>query len=509
MKKQLFGMILIVVASALGTAMSVSASEIFKLTLTIPAPATPTYPTYICGMDTLATDGLDGNYDSPIPSAPSSQLTVHFINSAVEPWLITDIRSPANAKTWQLDVSNLATGSSFNFNWTLTVGDAAFFNTNHASLLFKRNGLADVTIINAGTPVSTGTINITQNGSYYIVLQTGTNAQPSATADSAVTLKNQAVTIDVLANDTDPNKTDVLIISAADTASAFGGTVAIVNNKILYTPPAVYTGTYPFNDTFTYTVSDQFTGTGGAGTAVGTVTVQVADGAVATRSSAALAVTGSNYTITLNVIHNGTITNLKIDEFLPIADDVDHPWTYKTSSVSLAGVTVVQVANKVTFDFSTIPASPFVMTYQAVVPTTELTNATKTFRGSVYVNNSVTLTSSIPETSAKITSTHPADSNSDWKITQLEYVSYAGPVAAVFKRGINGGQYNWDGTTLTPVTTGSPVRVGYHPADTNQDGKITQLEYVTYAGPVAAVFKRGINGGQYTWNGTTLAPVTN
>jgi uncharacterized protein YbdZ (MbtH family) len=236
--------------------------------------------------------------------------------------------------------------------------------------------------------------------------------------------------------------------------------------------------------------------------------------------------------------------------------------------------------------------------------------------------------------------THPADTNADGRIELFEFLTYAGPVAAVFQNGINDGEYEWDGQFLTPVTaaraaahggysvttvsrdtvvtitrtldsnlyvagrtlsvelditvavdagvvllaveenipagwsivsdsiTGNGVynandnRVswsitspstalltyqivapggaleesyalnglaGYstggealeviiadsillevlkHLADSNLDCRITLFEYLAYAGPVAAVFQQGINGGEYEWDGVDLVPTT-
>ena len=58
-----------------------------------------------------------------------------------------------------------------------------------------------------------------------------------------------AITIDVLANDTDPDG-DALRITGTSTAT--NGTVQIVDNKIVYTPIKDFVG----QDTFTYTITD-------------------------------------------------------------------------------------------------------------------------------------------------------------------------------------------------------------------------------------------------------------
>jgi hypothetical protein len=77
-----------------------------------------------------------------------------------------------------------------------------------------------------------------------------TNAVPVANDDTASTDEDNAVNIDVLANDTDADG-DALTINAFDATSAAGGTVSCAATCD-YTPPADFNGT----DTFTYDVTD-------------------------------------------------------------------------------------------------------------------------------------------------------------------------------------------------------------------------------------------------------------
>ena len=77
------------------------------------------------------------------------------------------------------------------------------------------------------------------------------NAAPVAVDDTASTDTNQEVGIGVLANDTDPNPTDVLGIDSFDDTSAHG-TVTQSGNLLVYTPADGFKGT----DTFTYRASD-------------------------------------------------------------------------------------------------------------------------------------------------------------------------------------------------------------------------------------------------------------
>ncbi|MEM1090319.1 MAG: Ig-like domain-containing protein [Pseudomonadota bacterium] len=91
------------------------------------------------------------------------------------------------------------------------------------------------------------------------------NTVPVAQDDTAVTRKNTAVTIDVLANDSDPDG-DPLTIVAVDTKTPFGTAAITADQQILYTPMSGWWG----GDEFTYTVEDGF-----GGTATATVTLTV------------------------------------------------------------------------------------------------------------------------------------------------------------------------------------------------------------------------------------------
>jgi len=89
------------------------------------------------------------------------------------------------------------------------------------------------------------------------------NQAPTAANDQATTKPGVAVTINVTANDSDPNG-DSLTVAIVTQPS--NGTATVSNNQIVYTSNVGFTG----NDSFTYQVSD---GKGGAATATVTVTV--------------------------------------------------------------------------------------------------------------------------------------------------------------------------------------------------------------------------------------------
>src|SRR2546425_5108765 len=105
-----------------------------------------------------------------------------------------------------------------------------------------------------GTSAARVTVNVTQPQ----------NRPPTANPDSATTQQNTPVTINVVANDTDPDG-DTLTVTGV-TQGAHGSVTNNHNGTVTYSPNAGFTGT----DTFTYTISD-----GHGGTATGQVTVTV------------------------------------------------------------------------------------------------------------------------------------------------------------------------------------------------------------------------------------------
>ena len=96
------------------------------------------------------------------------------------------------------------------------------------------------------------------------ILFTLTNHPPIAVADTATTLENTPVVIDVLANDSDPDGNTLIITSV--TQGTNGSTTINGGTNVTYSPNPNFTGA----DTFVYTISD-----GHGGVATNTVSVTV------------------------------------------------------------------------------------------------------------------------------------------------------------------------------------------------------------------------------------------
>ncbi|MFO0846128.1 MAG: Ig-like domain-containing protein [Gemmataceae bacterium] len=121
-----------------------------------------------------------------------------------------------------------------------------------------------------GDPLTNGFSSYASLGNYRITgtvpAYTGgtpTNRPPVANADTATTVAGAPVTLNVLANDSDPDG-DALTVTGVSNVT--NGTAVLSGNSVIFTPAAGFTGV----GTFTYDVSD---GKGGTASATGSVTV--------------------------------------------------------------------------------------------------------------------------------------------------------------------------------------------------------------------------------------------
>ncbi|MFP5246288.1 MAG: Ig-like domain-containing protein, partial [Thermoanaerobaculia bacterium] len=143
------------------------------------------------------------------------------------------------------------------------------------------------------------------------------NGAPVAGNDAATTYEDQALTINVLANDTDPNGDALIVVSAT------GPTAVNADGTISYTPAPNANGT----DTFTYVVRDPH-----GVTATGRVTVTIVavnDAPVATNDSANCAKNGE---VVVNVLAN----DADVDGDALTVDSVGRP-TYGSVTIRADG----------------------------------------------------------------------------------------------------------------------------------------------------------------------------
>jgi hypothetical protein len=128
------------------------------------------------------------------------------------------------------------------------------------------------------------------------------NTPPVAVADSATTDNRTAVSIAVLANDTDAEANALSVTTLSAVSPAGAGTAVKSGNNVLFTPGPTFAGTASFS----YGVSD-----GAGGTAAGSVTVTVTQAPNRPPvANADTATTGMNTAVTINVLANDSDPDL-------------------------------------------------------------------------------------------------------------------------------------------------------------------------------------------------------
>jgi hypothetical protein len=186
--------------------------------------------------------------DAPVTDNDSYTTNEDTQLSVVAPGVLGNDTDADGDSLTAILVSGPSNGSlTFNALGSFTYDPAANFNGSD-SFTYKANDTID------DSDVATVTINVSS-----------VNDVPVAANDSATTDQDVAVTIDVLANDTDLDEDDLSTDSV--TQGANGLVVINADDTVTYTPDRDFNG----NDSFTYTVSD---GNGGTGTATVTITVQ-------------------------------------------------------------------------------------------------------------------------------------------------------------------------------------------------------------------------------------------
>jgi hypothetical protein len=146
-----------------------------------------------------------------------------------------------------IEVSDPDSAVTLNANGSFTFTPAANSTASYSFTYKANDGFNDSNV---------ATVNITV---------TAVNDAPVANDDAASTALDEAVEIDVLANDTDLDSSG-LTVTNLQTTTDEGGTAAVTTGGVTYTPATGFIGV----DTFTYTAND-----GGADSNVATVTVTV------------------------------------------------------------------------------------------------------------------------------------------------------------------------------------------------------------------------------------------
>ena len=221
----------------------------------------------------------DKDVDPANPNTNSDPVAVDDAISTDEDAAVTiDVLS--NDSDLDGDALSVTSASAANGSVTINV-DGTLDYTPNANFNGSDTISYEISDGNGGT--ATATVDVTVNA---------TNIAPTGVDDNFTAFEDQAITINVLANDIDADG-DALSISSA---TALNGVVTINSNGTLtYTPNANFNG----EDSITYEVSD---GQGGLSTATANVTINaVNDGPDAVDDSA---ITNVNSPITIDVLSN-------------------------------------------------------------------------------------------------------------------------------------------------------------------------------------------------------------
>jgi len=185
--------------------------------------------------------------------------------AGVEPWV-----SDGTAAGTHI-LKDINPNGSSNPSWFESFLGATLFEVTDPALgeqLWRSDGTSSGTLLVSSIPAPDPTPSLVTSARHRLAVGTNffiaasdptvgtelyavTHAAPVAVADSAASMNDAAVTIDVLANDTDSDGA-LDPASIVITTSPAHGTATVDAGKVLYTPSSGFAGT----DTFAYTVSD-------------------------------------------------------------------------------------------------------------------------------------------------------------------------------------------------------------------------------------------------------------
>jgi hypothetical protein len=206
----------------------------------------------------VGTDTFSYIIQDPYGNTAEGTVNVTVTNSA--PIAVDDVINTSTNTAGSVDVAandSDPNGDAFSVTSNTAAAHGSVSFAGSTATYTPNNGYSGAdaftyTITDTNGATATATVNVTVG-----------NAAPTATNDSISTNVNTAGSVDVLANDTDPNG-DTL--SVTGNSPAAHGAVSFAGGLATYTPNAGYTGA----DSFTYTISD-----GHGGSATGTVNVTV------------------------------------------------------------------------------------------------------------------------------------------------------------------------------------------------------------------------------------------
>jgi VCBS repeat-containing protein len=254
--------------------------------------------------------------NEPLPIVNAGSIAGGVVSANVAPVAVADTAS-AQENGLDIVIDVLANDTDANAGDTKTIvgvnsqglqgtisiapnGTSLLYSVGQAFNLLKAGATAtenfSYTMQDTVGATSTGVVSVTI---------TGTNDGPVAVADSASAQEHQAILINVLANDTDPDAGDALRVLSIDRVGTVGTTLFASSGgvpMIYYSPNQALSTNETATDQFRYTVVDS---AGAQSTATVTVTITgVNDAPVAIGDR--VAVSEETGAITVNVLANDT-----------------------------------------------------------------------------------------------------------------------------------------------------------------------------------------------------------
>ncbi len=212
-------------------------------------------------------------------------------------WSIDNTTTDGSADLIAKDVAGVCEYSELGAKITLTADGKISYDTNALDSLAAGETATDrftyaIRLSNGTLSWATATVTVT-----------GTNDGPTANADTATTAEDVSVLIDVLGNDTDPDASDTLVVTAAAVTTGLG-TASIESGQVRYDPGSAYNYLAVGESetvVITYSISD---GNGGTSSSTATVTVTgTNDGPTA---NADTATTAEDVSVLIDVLGNDT-----------------------------------------------------------------------------------------------------------------------------------------------------------------------------------------------------------
>ena len=280
--------------------------------------------------------------NSASPYSDYGSLGQYFLTGNVPPSGETGDTTPPNPNPMGWSVAPYTAGSSSISMTALTASDDSGLVEYQFSCVAGGNGCTS-SAWQTGTSYIAAGLSANTSYSYQVVARdlynnlttasaiamatTAANNPPSAGNDSASTNEDNAVTLNTLANDSDPEGQSLSITTVG---SAANGSTSTDGSTVTYTPNADFSG----SDSFSYTVSD---GAGGSATATVSIVVNpVNDAPTAVNDSESV---GTNGTVTINVLLNDSDKEGSPLSLVSVG-------SANKGSVSISGSSVIYTAGK-------------------------------------------------------------------------------------------------------------------------------------------------------------------